>query len=59
MLSDELRSIRCALGKLIGKVSEEDASLVRIVRKNLEALEKDAEEMEKHFIPIETIEEAR
>lgn len=52
MLSDELKGIRTALGELMGKVDDESAELLRVVRRNLEAAADEAENMENNFYPI-------
>lgn len=51
MLSDELRSIKEALGGLLGKVDPETAEILRVCRRNLEAAADDAENLENNFIP--------
>lgn len=53
MLSEELKSIRAALGELMGKVDEESAELVRQCRRNLEAAAEQAVTMEQNFCPQE------
>lgn len=49
MLSEELKSIRVALGKLLGKVDPSAAEVIRICRRNLEAASDDAKNMEENF----------
>lgn len=39
MLSEELKSIRLALGELLGKVDVDSAEVLRQCRRNLEAAE--------------------
>ena len=51
MLSAELKSIRAALGELLGKVDVESAELLRLCRRNLEAAADEAENMENNFYP--------
>lgn len=54
MLSEELKSIRDALGKLLGKVEPESAEVLRLCRRNLEAASDDARNMEDNFYVKET-----
>lgn len=51
MLSEELKSIRGALGELMSKVDAESAALLRQCRKNLEAAEEQARTMENNLSP--------
>lgn len=53
MLSEELKSIRAALGELLEKLDENSADLLRQCRKNLEAAEETAANMEQNFCPQE------
>lgn len=53
MLSEELKSIRVALGELMSKVDDDCADLLRQCRRNLEAAEDQARHMEETFIPKE------
>lgn len=39
MLSEELKSIRTALGELLGNVDQDSAEVIRQCRRNLEAAE--------------------
>lgn len=50
MLSEELKSIRVALGELLGKVGQEDAEMLRQCRRNLEAAEEQADNIEKNLV---------
>lgn len=51
MLSEELKSIRVALGELMSKVDEDSAELLRQCRRNLEAAEDQATTMEQSLSP--------
>lgn len=53
MLSEELKSIHAALGILLGKLDVDNADLLRQCRKNLEAAEDMAANMERNFCPQE------
>lgn len=53
MLSEELKSIRIALGGLLGKVDADSADVLRQCRRNLEAAEDQAANMERNFCPKE------
>lgn len=55
MLSEELKSIRAALGELTSKVDAESAELLRQCRRNLEAAEDQAAAMEQNFCPKEAV----
>lgn len=53
MLSEELKSIRTALGELMSKVDNESADLLRQCRGNLEDAAEQAQRMEEAFCPKE------
>lgn len=55
MLSEELKSIRAGLGKLLGKLDPESAEYLRQIRRNLDAASEDAENLENHLVPQETV----
>lgn len=55
MLSEELKSIRAALGGLLSKVDQENAEVIRQCRRNLEAAEDQAATMERNFCPKEVV----
>ncbi len=50
MLSEELKSIRAALGELLGKVDQDNAEVIRNCRRNLEAATEQAEHLEKIIV---------
>lgn len=50
MLHEELQSIREALGSILGKVSPDDADLIRQCRRNLDAAADQAEALESRLI---------
>ena len=53
MLSDELKSVGAALGRLLGKVDAESAEVLKRCRENLKAATDQAENMEGNFYPCE------
>ncbi|MCH5277505.1 MAG: hypothetical protein J1E80_06680 [Desulfovibrionaceae bacterium] len=55
MLSDELKSIRAALGELVYKLDEEGAELLRQCRSNLEVAEGQALALENNLSPVEAV----
>ncbi len=50
MLSDELRSIREALGQVLGSVPVNTAEIVRLARRNLDAAADQAEQLERGLL---------
>lgn len=52
-MSEELKSIRAALGELMSKVDEDSVEVLRQCRMNLEAAEEQAATMEQNFCPKE------
>lgn len=51
MLQNEVLSINAALGKLLPRVSTEDAETIRLCRRNLTQLAEQARELETRLIP--------
>ncbi len=51
MLSEELKSIHEALGKILGKMEPEAAEKLRICRRNLNEAIEMADHMENNFYP--------
>lgn len=52
MLSEELKSIHEALGKILGKMEPDAACKLRICRRNLDEAIEMANNMEKNFRPV-------
>lgn len=50
MFSEEISSIRAALGVLAGRISEEDWALVKLARHNLEEVAMQVKEMENQLV---------
>lgn len=53
MLSEELKSIRAALGELLGRVDQDNAEVIRNCRRNLEAAEEQADNIEKNLVCLD------
>lgn len=53
MLSEELKSIRAVLGELLNKVDQENAKVLRQCRRNLEAVEEQADNLEKNLVCLD------
>lgn len=53
MLSEELKSIRAALGGLLDKVDQNNAEVIRQCRRNLEAAEEQADNIEKNLVCLD------
>lgn len=53
MLSGELKNIRETIGTILGKVDPENAELLRQCRRNLEAVEEQAENLEKSLVFVD------
>lgn len=53
MLSEELKSIRETLTDILGKVDPENAGRLRQCRRNLEAVEEQAANLEKHLVLVD------
>jgi len=51
MLSNELQSIRNALGDVLGSLPADKAEIVRIARRNLDAAASQADELERRLVP--------
>lgn len=51
MLRDDLLSIRAALGDILGSLPPDQAGIVRICRRNLEAAADQAAQMETWLVP--------
>lgn len=54
MISEDLKGLGVVLGRLLGRVDPECAEILRNVRRNLDALSSDVENMEANFIPCPT-----
>lgn len=55
MLHEELLSIRESLASIMGRVSADDAAILRACRRNLEAAADDALALENRFLPAEEL----
>lgn len=55
MLSEELKSIHAALGRLLGKLDPENADFLRRARRNLDEAAEQAEYMENRIYPEEAM----
>lgn len=51
MISEDMKGLGVVIGRLLGRVSPECAGILRGVRRNLDALADEAENMEKNFSP--------
>lgn len=55
MLHEELLSIRESLAPIMGRVSADDAAILRACRRNLETAAEDALALETRFLPAEEL----
>lgn len=53
MLSEELKNIRETLTDMLGKVAPENADMLRQCSRNLEAVEEEAVNLEKHLVLVD------